>query len=81
MVLPPFSFITLVSRLPLLVLALTACHLGQALHADGGMTTQELEMAERGTFSYTSLSESEMELLFEKYTVKYKRVVRHRQLH
>lgn len=76
MVCASYSPVPLALRLPLLVLVLTSCHLASALHADGGMTTQELEMAERGTFSYTSLSESDTELLFENYCRKYNRNVR-----
>lgn len=79
MVSASYSPVPLAMRLALLVLVLTSCRLASALHADGGMTTQELEMAEKGTFSYTSLSHSDTELLFENYCRKYNRNVRDRQ--
>ena len=62
-------------RLLLLVLALTSTQSARALKANGGMTTLELEMAEKGIFSYASLPESDMEVLFENFIVKYSRKV------
>ena len=62
-------------RLLLLVLALTSIQSARALKANGGLTTLELEMAEKGTFSYASLPESDMEVLFENFIVKYSRKV------
>ena len=40
------------------------------------MTMLEVEMAEKGTFSYASVSESDMEVLFEQFIFKYSRKVR-----
>lgn len=62
-------------RLFLLVLVLTSSQSARALKADGGMTMLEVEMAEKGSFSYASLPESGMELLFEEYLLKYSRKV------
>jgi hypothetical protein len=62
-------------RLLLLVLALTTIQSARALKVNRGMTTLELEMAEKGTFSYASLPESAMEVLFEQFVVKYSRKV------
>lgn len=39
------------------------------------MTTLELEMAEKGTFSYASLPESDIKMLFEDFMVQYSRKV------
>jgi hypothetical protein len=63
-------------RLLLLVLALTSSQSARALTANGGMTTLEMEMAEKGTFSYATVSESDMEALFEQFMFKYSRKVR-----
>ena len=68
-------------RLLFLVLALTSCQSAKALNADGSMTMLELEMAEKGSFSYASLPESGMEQLFEEYLAKYLRKVNHTQTH
>ena len=62
-------------RLLLLVLALTSIQSARALKVNGGMTTLEQEMAEKGTFSYASVPESDMEVLFEQFIVKYSRKV------
>ena len=62
-------------RLLLLVLTLTSTQSARALKANGGLTTLELEMAEKGTFSYASLPESDMEELFENFIAKYSRKV------
>ena len=59
----------------LLLLVLTSTQPVRALKANGGMTTLELEMAKKGTFSYASLPESDMEVLFENFMVKYSRKV------
>ena len=59
----------------LLVLALTSTQSARALKANGGMTTLELEMAEKGTFSYASLPESDIKMLFEHFIVQYSRKV------
>ena len=68
-------------RLFLLVLALTTSQSVRALNTDGSMTTLELEMAEKGSFTYASLPESGMEQLFEEYLLKYSRKVKCRQIH
>jgi hypothetical protein len=62
-------------RLLLLVLALASTQSARALKANGGMTTLELEMAEKGTFSYASLPESDIKMLFEDFMVQYSRKV------
>ena len=65
-------------RLLLLVaLALTSSQSARAAKSNGGgMTMLEVEMAEKGTFSYASVSESDMEVLFEQFIFKYSRKVR-----
>ena len=59
-----------------LLLAVSSTQSATAFLADGGMTMQEVEMAERGSFSYVSLPESRIEQLFEKYLATYSREVR-----
>ena len=66
-------------HLLLLVIALTSSQYVRALKADGGMTLLEVEMAEKGSFSYASLPESGVEKLFEQYVLEYGRKVKYHQ--
>ena len=64
----------------LLLLAFSSTQPATAFLADGGMTMLEVEMAERGSFSYVSLPESRMKQLFEKYLTTYSRQVKQCQI-
>lgn len=64
----------------LVLLALCSTQPVTAFAADGGMTMLEVEMAEKGSFSYASLSEDKMELLFKKFLLTYSREVKHCQI-
>ena len=77
MVSAPSSPAPVAWRLLLVVLALTSIQSTRAVKANGGgMTMQEVEMAAKGLFSYASVSESDMEVLFEQFVFKYSRKVR-----
>ena len=64
----------------LVLLALCSTQPAKAFAADGGMTMLEVEMAEKGSFSYASLPEDKMEILFKKYLLTYSREVKHCQI-